>query len=372
MHASARHAPAPALLVHHPASLGHDVGPHPERPERIVAIERELEARGWLGFARELSEPAPREALLRVHPATYLDALERLAARGGGRIDADTAMSAGSFQAALHAAGGALTLAARLVDGSARTGFSLHRPPGHHATATRAMGFCLINNVAVAARHALEELGLERVMVIDFDVHHGNGTSDIFHASRQVLYLSIHQSPLYPGTGEASDVGSGEGVGYTINLPVAPGSGDEEFCSLVEHVALPLGQSFAPQLILISAGYDAHRDDPLASCTVTEHGFARMTAAIVALGARVGAPVGAVLEGGYDLRALARSVAATCEVLAGGGETSVGGGETSAGGGETSAGGGDHGSAASAAMRLPSVAVAARRRLARFWPALQD
>jgi acetoin utilization deacetylase AcuC-like enzyme len=352
---------APALLLHHPASLEHDMGPHPECPERIVAVERELESRGWLGFARELSRPAARGALERVHPPGYLDALERFAARGGGRIDPDTAMSEGSYRAALHAAGGALSLVERLAEGSARTGLSLHRPPGHHATATRAMGFCFINNVAVAARHALDELGLERVMVLDFDVHHGNGTNDIFHSSRQVLFVSIHQWPLYPGTGAASDVGSGEGVGYTVNLPVPPGSGDGEFCSLVEHVALPLGRLFAPRLILISAGYDAHADDPLASCAVTEAGYARMTRALVGLGAEVGAPVGAVLEGGYDLGALARSVAATCEVLASSGGGSGVGGQQSGGGAV----------AAGAPGADTDLARQARARLREHWPELE-
>ena len=150
-----------------------------------------------------------------------------------------------------------------LLDGDAPVGFSAHRPPGHHALPARAMGFCLFNNIAVAARYALDARGLERVMIVDWDVHHGNGTNDIFHDSDRVLFVSIHQSPLYPGTGPASDVGSGDGRGFTVNLPVPPGADDRLFCSLVDHVAVPLAQSFEPQLMLISAGYDAHREDPL-------------------------------------------------------------------------------------------------------------
>jgi acetoin utilization deacetylase AcuC-like enzyme len=198
-----------------------------------------------------------------------------------------------------------------LLDRATPCAFSAHRPPGHHALTARAMGFCLFNNIAVAARHALDARGLERVMILDWDVHHGNGTNDIFYESDQVLFVSIHQSPLYPGTGPASDIGSGPGRGFTVNLPVRPGSGDEVFCSLVERVAVPLARAFVPQLILISAGYDAHRDDPLAECTVTEEGFAAMARSIRWVGESLGAPVGCVLEGGYDLDALARSVAAT-------------------------------------------------------------
>jgi acetoin utilization deacetylase AcuC-like enzyme len=177
------------------------------------------------------------------------------------------------------------------------------------------MGFCLFNNIAVATQHALDARGSERVMILDWDVHHGNGTSDIFHASDSVLFISIHQSPLYPGTGPASDVGSGPGTGYTVNLPVPPGSDDAVYRSLVDHVALPLALAFKPQLMLISAGYDAHRDDPLASCRVTEGGYAAMTRSVRRVCAELEAPVGCVLEGGYDLQALARSVAATMAEL---------------------------------------------------------
>jgi acetoin utilization deacetylase AcuC-like enzyme len=182
------------------------------------------------------------------------------------------------------------------------------------------MGFCLFNNVAVAARHALDELDVERVLVFDWDVHHGNGTNDIFHSTREVLYVSVHQSPLYPGTGPLSDVGSGEGEGYTINLPVPPGSGEDVWLSLVEHLVVPVGRAFDPDLVLVSAGFDAHRADPLANCELEESSFADMARHVLALAGEVGAPVGALLEGGYALDALARSVAATMDALTEGGE----------------------------------------------------
>ena len=308
---------APPVLLQHPSSLDHDTGPHPEQPARMVAIERELAARSYLGYERVSSPAVARSALEAVHPARHVELVERLAARGGARIDADTVVSAGSFTAAMHACGGAVSLVDRLVEGSARTGFSIHRPPGHHAEPERAMGFCLFNSVAVAARHALDAHGLERVMIVDWDVHHGNGTNDIFHGEPRVLFCSIHQSPLYPGTGPASDTGSGPGRGFTVNLPVAAGSGDREFRSLIDHVVVPLARSYAPQLLLISAGFDAHAEDPLAECLVTDDGYAAMARSLRTAASELGVPVGAVLEGGYALDALARSVAATMAVLAG-------------------------------------------------------
>lgn len=302
--------PAPVFLQHR-SSLDHDTGPHPEQPARIVAIERELERREWLGFERVSSTAVDRASLTAVHPERYVAAIESVSRSGGGYLDADTVLSEGSFEAALHAAGGAVELVDLLLDRDAPSGFSSHRPPGHHAERERGMGFCLFNNIAVAARHALDARGLERVMILDWDVHHGNGTSDVFHASDSVLFVSIHQSPLYPGTGLASDVGSGPGVGYTVNLPVPPGSDDAVYRSLVDYVVLPLSLAFEPQLMLISAGYDAHRDDPLAACSVTEEGYAAMTRSVRRMCAELEAPLGCVLEGGYELRALARSVAAT-------------------------------------------------------------
>jgi acetoin utilization deacetylase AcuC-like enzyme len=309
------------IYVRHGSSLEHDTGLHPEGPGRIPAIERELERRDWLGYRRVEAPPVERETLLRIHPERYVESVRAMSERGGGAFDPDTTVSEGSYNAALHAAGGACALVDELLSGSASTGFCGLRPPGHHAEPAVAMGFCLFNSVAVAARHALAS-GAERVFVLDWDVHHGNGTNDIFHDVDEVLFASIHQSPLYPGTGPLDDVGSGRGEGYTINLPVPPGAGHRAWLSLVEHVIVPVARAFAPELILVSAGFDAHHADPLADCRLEVTSFAAMARHVRALGDSLGAPAGAVLEGGYDLGALSASVAATMEALDAGGEPS--------------------------------------------------
>jgi len=301
------------LYLHHPSSLEHDTGGHPECPERITAVERELERRGWLGLKRVLAPQADREAIEAVHPPEYVEAIAQVCARGGGMLDMDTVASARSFDAALHSAGGAVTAVSSLLGREADVAFSGLRPPGHHAEAARAMGFCLFNNVAIAARFALDRLDAQRVLVLDWDVHHGNGTNDIFYDSDAVLYVSIHQSPLYPGTGALTENGIGAGEGYTINLPVPPGSGHADWVGLVEHVVAPIARAYDPGLLLVSAGFDAHRDDPLANCMLTEDSYRAMSSAMRGLSAELEAPLGFVLEGGYDLGALAASVAATIE-----------------------------------------------------------
>jgi acetoin utilization deacetylase AcuC-like enzyme len=317
---------AAPVLFHHPSSLQHDPGPHPEQPARIVAIEEALAARGWLGFERRLSPQASRAQLEAVHPARLIDGVRELCAVGGGAIDADTIVSAGSWEAALHSAGGAVAMVDALLGAPAdasRLAVSVHRPPGHHAEIHRSMGFCLFNNVAIAARHARAAYGVERVLILDVDVHHGNGTQDVFYATDEVLFVSIHQWPLYPGTGSAGETGTGPGVGYTVNLPVPPGSGDAAFGSLVEHVAVPLARAYTPGLILVSAGFDAHADDPLAGCEVTDAGYATMGASIRALTDGLEVPVGVVLEGGYDLGALSRGLIALLEGLGADGPVSA-------------------------------------------------
>ena len=302
------------VLLRHPSSLEHDTQGHPESTQRIAAIEQALGERDWLGWDVDLSPAASRAAIEATHTGALVDRVEALAGRGGGMIDMETIVSPGSFVAALHAAGGAIAMVDALRSGSASVGASLHRPPGHHATADESMGFCLFNNVAIAAQHAIAS-GAERVLILDWDVHHGNGTNDIFAARDDVLFCSIHQWPLYPGTGHESDVGDGHGEGYTVNLPVPGGSGNAAFLSLVEHVVRPLARAYAPELVLVSAGYDAHADDPLAGCVVTDDGFAALAASVRAMAAEVGAPLGIVLEGGYDLGALSRSVVATLETV---------------------------------------------------------
>jgi acetoin utilization deacetylase AcuC-like enzyme len=342
-------AGAPVFLSH-PSSLRHETGGHPEQAARMVAIERELEARSWLGWARQESEPVARDVLEAVHPSAYIDAVQAFAERGGGNIDPDTIVSSGSFDAALHAVGGAVAVVDLVLDGSASYAFSAHRPPGHHALPTRAMGFCLFNSVAVAAAYALSVRGLERVMILDWDVHHGNGTNDIFYGSSSVLFVSIHEWPLYPGSGRADELGSGDGTGYTVNLPVPGGSGDPEFVSLVRDVAVPLVSAFEPELVLISAGYDAHVADPLADCRVTEAGYMQMTGLIRDGCAARGVPLGLVLEGGYALDALALSVAATMGVLAGRAGSGV---------------------VVADPVPVAPLAVEARSRLAPWWPGLR-
>jgi acetoin utilization deacetylase AcuC-like enzyme len=305
--------------VRHPSSFRHDTGGHPENARRLTAIEEALSERDWLGLELVEAPAATRAQLQRVHTAAHVDSIEEISARGGGMIDLDTVASAGSWEAALHSAGGALHAAERLL---ADGGFAFCglRPPGHHAERDRAMGFCLFNNVAVAAAHAIYTGGAERVLVLDWDVHHGNGTEAIFHTSSQVLYSSIHQSPLYPGTGAATDFGSGEGEGFTVNLPVPPGSGPDEFLSLVQHVVAPIAREWLPSLLCISAGYDAHRDDPLANCELDDAAYWDMAATMRTLAGELGVPLLVCLEGGYALGALARSVVATLDAFSGDGE----------------------------------------------------
>jgi acetoin utilization deacetylase AcuC-like enzyme len=299
----------------HDSSLEHDTGfGHPERADRIRAIEGELDSREWLGWERVEAPAATEEQLLRVHPADYVRSVREHSERSQA-FDLDTPTSPGSYEAALRAAGGACALAEALLTGGERTGFSCLRPPGHHAERATAMGFCLFANVAIAARHALDALGAERVMVVDWDVHHGNGTNAIFHDSPEVLFVSIHQWPFWPGTGPLTDVGEGDGEGYSINVPVPAGTGEAAFLSLIEHVVMPVGRQYRPDLILISAGYDAHRHDPLGGLALDTSSFGGMGSRMRALGEEVGAPVCAVLEGGYDLQALADSVIETMAVL---------------------------------------------------------
>ena len=301
---------ARALYIHHPSSLEHDTGDHPENAARIPAIERALVDHDWLGFEPVLAEHIATDRLQAVHPEDYVDRIARFCRNGGGMLDLDTVASPGSFEAALHAAGGAVQAVDALAGGEADVTFCGLRPPGHHAEASRAMGFCLFNNVAIAAQHALDVHGAERVLVLDWDVHHGNGTNDIFYATNSVLYVSLHQSPLYPGTGAMSDNGEGDGEGYTINLPMPPGSGHEDWLSLIQHVVTPIARSYRPRLVLVSAGFDAHRDDPLANCELTEATYAAMTTELVTLARELDAPLGFTLEGGYNLHALASSVLA--------------------------------------------------------------
>jgi acetoin utilization deacetylase AcuC-like enzyme len=315
---------APGLYFHHPACLEHDprahMPTHPDTVRRLEAIERRLEGAGWLGWQRRLAPAASETQLELVHSPQHVHAIRELCLAGGGAIDADTFVGEASYRAALHAAGGACAMVAALLGGEAAVAFSGGRPAGHHAERGRAMGFCLFNNAAVAAELAIRELGARRVFVLDWDVHHGNGTAELFRHRSDVLFASIHQAGIFPGTGPLDDVGSGEGEGYTLNLPVPAGSEGELWLSLLEHVVLPVAAAFEPDLVLISAGFDAHLADPLASCRLQTESFAELTRHVRDFAAGRGVPLGAVLEGGYSPTALAESVQATLAALAGDGE----------------------------------------------------
>jgi len=308
-----------------------------------------MEREGWFGCELREAPAASQDSLRAVHPERHIRYIDELSASGGGRVDMDTIAVAATYDAALRAAGGGVALVDALLTGEAATGFAALRPPGHHAETDRAMGFCFFGNAAVAARHAASAHGAERVLILDWDVHHGNGTNEIFHSDPSVLFVSIHESPLYPGTGPASDLGSGAGEGYTVNLPVPGHSGDETFRSLVDHVVLPLMAAWEPQLVLVSAGFDAHSLDPLASCRVTEDGYAAMTASLRRACAELGAPLGLLLEGGYSLEALTDSVSALMPVLVA-----------------------DSPPALLDAVALHPLAEAAARRLAPWWPGLAE
>ena len=301
------------LYFHHPSSLEPDprsvIAEHPDVPERIDAIERAMTAADWLGCERRQAPAADDSRLELVHTPEHVRYIACLSESGPVEIDADTVVTPQSYRAAVHAAGGACAMTEALVAAEADAAFCGVRPAGHHADRDRAMGFCLFNNVAIAAQLAVAELELERVLIVDWDVHHGNGTAEIFRKRNDVLYASIHQSDLFPGTGKITDAGSGDGRGFTLNLPVQSGATDEVWLSLVEYVVIPVALDFAPQLILISAGFDAHRDDPLGGCLldlafVRPDGVSRARRRAHARHA----PVGAVLEGGYDLEALAASI----------------------------------------------------------------
>jgi acetoin utilization deacetylase AcuC-like enzyme len=309
------------IYIHSPASLRHDPGAlspdHPDNPSRLVAIEAALDTAALDDLLRHEAPAARPSDLRRVHSQEHVAFIRNLCRSGGGQIDQDTYVGEASYEAALHAAGGACELVRMLMASVSETGFCALRPAGHHAERDRAMGFCLFNNTAIAAELAVAEFGAQRVMVIDWDVHHGNGTAEIFRHRPDVLFCDIHQAGLFPGTGALADGGSGPGRGYTVNLPVPPGSDEEVWLSLLEHVIVPIGLEYRPELVLISAGFDAHESDPLGQCRLQSSSFGRMACHVREFGAALDAPVGAILEGGYDPTALAESTVATISALQG-------------------------------------------------------
>ena len=303
----------PVAFVYHEDCLKHSNGPgHPERPERIAAIRQHLQTAGLLDRLLVIRpEPCPIERIARVHDGRYIESIRRACERAPVSLDPDTAVSEGSWDAALLSSGGALAACDAVVSGKAGAAFVCTRPPGHHAEADRAMGFCLFNNVAVAARYLQDQHGLGQIFIVDWDVHHGNGTQHMFEDDDSVFYFSAHQYPFYPGTGSARESGSGRGAGHTLNRPMIAGAGDEEYIETFMQILVPEIDRVQPEAILISAGFDAHRDDPLAGMSVTEKGYAAMTTILKgAANKHCKGRIVSLLEGGYDLRALGLSVEA--------------------------------------------------------------
>jgi len=300
----------PTGFIYHPDYLKHETGGyHPERPQRLLAIVRSLQASGqW----EELIHLTPREAtqaeIERVHHPGYVDEVEWLTSRGGGYLDLDTPLGAESFAVARLAAGGAVVAVDAVLRGEVQNAFVAVRPPGHHARPGRGMGFCLFNNIAIAARQALEQ-GVERIFIVDWDVHHGNGTQEAFYRDGRVFFFSVHQQYWFPGTGRPEERGAGEGEGTTLNTPLPAGCGDAEYQMLFERVVEPRARAFQPELFLISAGQDSHAGDPLGRMQLTSAGFGQLARLVCRWAEDLCAGrVVAVLEGGYNLEALGESV----------------------------------------------------------------
>ncbi|MDY6916687.1 MAG: histone deacetylase [Chloroflexota bacterium] len=306
-------------LVYDPIFLEHDTGSHPENAGRLMYVMNQLEENGLTERITSIPpRPATVEEVASVHSPAYIAEVESVARRGGGWLDPDTHVSPRSYDAALYAAGGLINALDAVMSAQTESAFALVRPPGHHATRTQGKGFCLFNNVAVAARHAQDSHRVERVLIADFDVHHGNGTQDAFYDDPGVLYFSTHQYPFYPGTGRIEETGAGEGHGTTVNVPLPAWCGDEEYLRVFDEVLLAAARRFRPQLIMVSAGYDAHWGDQLALMRVSVSGFAEMTRVLKGLADELceGRMV-FTLEGGYLYEALAASIGATIDILCG-------------------------------------------------------
>jgi acetoin utilization deacetylase AcuC-like enzyme len=304
-------------LLSDPACREHDPTWHPESRDRLDAIDEALTASGL--HSRLLHppvRPATFDQIAAVHAPAYIREVEAIAQRGGGRLDVDTLISPGSFRAALAAAGCAIGAVDVVMQGQADAAFAVVRPPGHHARPWRGMGFCLFNNVAIAARYALDVYHLQRILIVDMDAHHGNGTQETFDASPQVFYFSTHQFPFYPGTGRADETGQGPGKGFTVNVPLPAQTGDDGFGRAYAEILAPLARRYHPQLILVSAGYDIHWADPLTEMGASVSGIAQIMATIQSLALELCAGrLALMLEGGYDRAALKAATTATLQVL---------------------------------------------------------
>jgi acetoin utilization deacetylase AcuC-like enzyme len=305
-------------FVYHPDYLKHVAGPqHPERPDRLQAVLQYLAESGWAQQLTMIEAEHEAQAwVAEVHDLAHIQLVQTASLRGGAALDPDTIVCQDSFAVALKAVAGILSAADAVIQQQVAQAFCAVRPPGHHATSQRAMGFCLFNNVAVLARYLQKQHGLDNILIVDWDVHHGNGTQFIFEEDPSVLYFSTHQYPFYPGTGAATETGLGRGAGYTLNVPLAAGAGDDDYIAAFEQQLLPRALDYKPDCVLISAGFDAHYDDPLAHMQVTEAGYRRLTQVVKEIAARCcGGRLISVLEGGYHLDALGRSVQAHIEEL---------------------------------------------------------
>ena len=302
-------------VVYSPVFLEHDTGEHPESPLRLEAVVQKLQETGlWDNLVHVAPPPASVDDLLRVHTGRHVDYVRCLSEVGGGRVDAETIVSSRSYDVALFAAGGVKRGLEAVVNGDLVSAFALVRPPGHHATRDGAMGFCLFNNIAVAAAYALDTLKIGRVLILDFDVHHGNGTQDIFAREPRVSYISVHQSPLYPGSGAIHE----RGAGNIFNIPLPPFSGDDEYARVYDEIVVPVASRLKPEIILVSAGFDGHWRESLASMSLTIKGYADIMRRINALAkASCGGRIVIALEGGYDLAALSGGIRAVFDVLLG-------------------------------------------------------
>ncbi|MDR4500228.1 MAG: histone deacetylase [Nitrospirales bacterium] len=299
-------------IVSDPAYLEHEMGPgHPESPGRLRAIRARLASTGiWDRLVPISPKPADRNWIEKIHVHSYVEKLEAKSPKAGyASLDADTTLCPGSLLAAYLAAGGALAAADAIMAQEVDQAFCAVRPPGHHAEADRAMGFCLFNNVAIVAKYLQGQYGLERILIVDWDVHHGNGTQHSFYDDPTVLFFSTHQFPHYPGTGRSTETGQGKGNGLTINVPMSGGQGDEEYRQVFQDVLVPAADRFRPDCVLISAGFDAHRHDPLASMCLTEDGYGALTQIVLDIALRhASGRVISCLEGGYHLEGLSASV----------------------------------------------------------------
>ena len=299
-------------FVYDPRYLGHEMGHgHPESPERLRAICAQLQSSGtWSRLHQITPRLAERQWIELIHRASYVESLERRSPVSGyASLDPDTSMSPGTLDAAYLATGGALAAVDAIMNGDIDQAFCAVRPPGHHAEADRAMGFCFFNSVAIAARYIQQHYGLQRVLIVDWDVHHGNGTQHAFYDDASVLFFSTHQFPYYPGTGGAMEIGEGKGKGLTINVPLSGGQGDDEYREVFQKVLVPAADAFQPEFVLLSSGFDAHRNDPLASMDLTEEGYGELTSMVASIAKNFSSGrILACLEGGYHLQALAGSV----------------------------------------------------------------